>query len=573
MMKIRWLSLIALVVLLVSLVTATAAFAGDDDGNYEFYGTIESLPTTPGWIGDWVVSDVATDRAVHVTVTTSIKQEHGPVALGAYVKVKGWLQADSSVDATKIEVKSNPGGGSGEVKFYGTVVSFPAGWIGDWMVNDGISDRTVHVDAATRIDQEDGPVVVGAYVEVQGTQRTDLSVDATKIEVKRSNGGGGGSQTKFYGTIESLPVTSGWIGDWVVSGTTVHVTAITRIEQEHGIVAVGAYVEVKGSLQIDGSVDATKIEVKMSTGGGGGSYVKFYGTVGSLPATGWIGDWVVSGRTVHVDAITRIEQENGPIVVGAYVEVKGWSQPDGSVNATKIEVKAGPGGGGGGGAYTKFYGTIEGLPATGWIGDWAVSGRTVHVDATTRIEQEHGAVAVGSYVEVKGWSQADGSVNATKIEVKAGAGGSGGSTKFYGTVEQLPASGLVGTWIVSGRTVLVSASTRIDQEDGPVAVGAYVEVEGLLQPDGSVNATKIEVKSSASGGSSGGYVKFYGVIEDLPATGWIGDWLVSGRTVHVDATTRVEEKNGSVRIGASVEVKGIQQADGSVNAAKIEIKS
>ncbi len=144
---------------------------------------------------------------------------------------------------------------------------------------------------------------------------------------------------KFYGTIESLPGTSGWIGDWVVSGRTVHVTAATRIEQEHGPVVVGAYVRVKGWLQGDGSINASKVEVKQSPGGGGGGYVKFYGTVESLPAGGLIGDWTVSGRTVHVTTATRIEQKRGQVRVGAYVEVKGTQQADGSVNATKIEVK------------------------------------------------------------------------------------------------------------------------------------------------------------------------------------------------------------------------------------------
>lgn len=567
-----------LLVLLISLFSATATFADDgDDGNYDFKGTIVSLPATPGWIGDWVVSDVATDRVVHVTATTSIGQEHGPVAVNACVEVKGWLQGAGSVDATKIEtIEPNEclgGDGGGYTEFYGIIESFPVGLIGDWVV----SGTTVHVTAFTQIEQEHGPVTVDACVKVKGLLQGDGSMDASKIETKESSkcGGGGGPHVEFYGTIESLPSTPGWIGDWTVSGRTVHVTASTQIEQEHSLVAVGAYIEVKGTQQADGSIDATRIEVKMAEGGGGGgdgSYTKFYGTIESLPAPGWIGDWVVGGRTVHVDAATRIEQEDGPVAVGAYVEVKGWSQADGSVNAIKIEVKSSPGGGVGGG-HTKFYGTVENLPAAGWVGDWTVSSRTVHVDATTRVEQEHGPVVVGAYVEVKGWIQADGSVNATKIEVKSSPGGGGGSTEFYGTVEQLPVGGLVGTWIVSGRTVVVDASTVIDQEHGPVAVGAYVDVQGLLQADGSVKAIKIEVKRGGGGGGGGGYVKFYGVVEDLPATGLVGDWLVSGRTVHVSATTRIEEEHGTVQIGAYVEVKGTQQADGSVDATKIEVKS
>ncbi len=550
---------------------------GDNPGNQstKFYGTVESLPAS-GLIGEWIVSG----RTVHVSAATQIKQEHGMVVVGAYVEVEGYLQPDNSVNATKIEVKSNSDDGGSNpsvppVKFYGTVESLPAnGLIGDWT----ISGRIVHVSAATRIEQEHGMVTVGAYVEVEGWLQSDNSVNATKVEVKSNSGGGnpGNQVTKFYGTVESLPA-NGLIGDWVVSGYTVHVSAGTRIEQEHGNVGVGAYVEVKGFLQADGSVNATKIEVKISAGSGGRqsrSYVKFYGTIDSLPNTpGWIGEWTVNGRTVRVDTATRIEQEDGIIAVGAYVEVKGWAQADNSIKATKIEVKANPGGVSQGSI--KFYGTVEQLPDTGFTGTWMISGQMVQVSDTTWIEQEHGPAQVGAYVEVYGWLQADGSINATKIEVKSSPSmGNGDDTaKFYGTIEQLPANGFVGTWIVSGRPVQVNNTTWIDQRRGPAQVGAYIEVEGRLQADGSIVATKIEVKASTSGGSASvGFVKFYGVIEDLPANGLIGDWTVNGRIVHVIAGTRIEQEHGSVRMGAFVEVKGTQQADGTVTAHKIEVK-
>ncbi|RME43171.1 MAG: hypothetical protein D6791_16100 [Chloroflexi bacterium] len=508
-MKARLFYILTLLVLLAGLLPTTAAFAdGGNDGNYEFRGTIETLPADI-YNGDWQVSGVT----VHVTPATQIDEERGPVAVGAYVEVKGWLQADGSVDATKIDVKSSPGGGGG--------------------------------------------------------------------------GGDDHGYMKFYGTIESLPDTPGWIGDWIVSGRTVHVTSATQIEQEHGPVAMYAFVEVKGPQQADGSVNATKIEVKIGAGSGGNgrSYTQFYGTIDSMPANGLTGDWSVGGRTVHVDAATRIEQEHGPVAVGVYVEVKGWLEADDSVSAVKIEVKegqsSGSGGSGGGsivGTYTKFYGTVDNYP-DGLVGLWSVSGQSVEVTPTTWIDQEHGPVTQGAYVEVEGWVQTDGTVTATKIEVKDSPGnyGDGSHTKFYGTVEQLPADGLVGTWWVSGRAVQVDSSTWINQEHGTVMVGAYIEVEGMPQTDGSIIATKIEVKSHSAtgGGSSGseGYTKFYGIVESLPAGGsLIGDWVVSGRTVHVDAITRIDQEHGPVQTGVRVEVKGIQNADGTVTAYKIEVK-
>ena len=43
---------------------------------------------------------------------------------------------------------------------------------------------------------------------------------------------------------------------------------------------------------------------------------------------------------------------------------------------------------------------------------------------------------------------------------------------MLGTIEALPAVGLVGDWRVSGRTVIVSVATVLDSEHGAFVVGA-----------------------------------------------------------------------------------------------------
>jgi len=112
----------------------------------------------------------------------------------------------------------------------------------------------------------------------------------------------------FRGAIESLPGT-GVVGDWKVSGKIVHVTAATLLDQEHGAPAVGAFVEVQGATRADGSVDATKIEVKFAPPAGTPAPTEFRGAVESLPAAaGFVGDAVVSSRTIHITTTTRIDQ-------------------------------------------------------------------------------------------------------------------------------------------------------------------------------------------------------------------------------------------------------------------------
>lgn len=386
----------------------------------------------------------------------------------------------------------------GDFEFQGAIQTLPntTGFIGDWTVGG----RTVHVKAATKLKQSDGPIAVGATVKIEGLLLNDGTVNAEEIEVK-SGSSSGGASTKFYGSIEELPNTANRVGDWKVAGRVVHVSATTFIKQEDGPVAVGARVEVEGNQRNDGSVDAYKISTEDESGSSGS--FEFTGTIESLPSTaGRIGEWSVSGRKVIVSAATRIKQEKGLVAVGVVVQVKGTMITGGSVNATDIETKSGTSGGNTGGSFSEFYGKIETLPGTtGQIGLWTVSGRKVNVTASTVIEHPERGITVGASVEVKGAVQADGSINATKIEIKSGAGSPSSGT-LYGKIETLPtAANLVGDWKVAGKTIHVTAATIIERKYGSVVVGAFVEVYGATQTDGSINATKIEVKQGPGNGA------------------------------------------------------------------------
>ena len=66
-----------------------------------------------------------------------------------------------------------------ESKLYGTVQKIPANRIGLWMVNG----REIFVTRDTRIKEEYGKAVTGAYVEVEGTNSGKVFT-ANKIEVK-----------------------------------------------------------------------------------------------------------------------------------------------------------------------------------------------------------------------------------------------------------------------------------------------------------------------------------------------------------------------------------------------------
>jgi hypothetical protein len=309
---------------------------------------------------------------------------------------------------------------------------------------------------------------------------------------------------------------------------------------------------------------------------------KFTGVIESLPSgAGFVGDWRVAGRTVHVTSSTRIEQTDGQVAVGATVKVEGTTRADNSVDAASIEVKEGASSGDGSddsgsddSAQPTFKGTIEILStAAGFIGDWRVGGRTIHVSAATRIETEFGPIAVGAFVEIHGSVRADGSMDATKIETKSNVGGGDGRDELKGTIEALPNTGFIGDWRVSSRTVHVSADTIINQEHGAAAVGASVEVAGTQRADGSIDATRIEVQPSSGDSSGEGQnTNVKGAIQSLPSSGLVGDWTVGGRLVHVVSSTKLNAEHGAFVVGARVKVKGLQMADGSVVATKVQLR-
>jgi len=69
-----------------------------------------------------------------------------------------------------------------ESKLYGTIKKLPAGRVGTWLVNS----REILITGKTKISEEYGKAVVGAYVEVEGTN-TGKVFTASKIAVKRAS--------------------------------------------------------------------------------------------------------------------------------------------------------------------------------------------------------------------------------------------------------------------------------------------------------------------------------------------------------------------------------------------------
>ncbi len=233
----------------------------------------------------------------------------------------------------------------GAWSFHGNVLERPAsGLSGDWR----IADWTVRVTQTTRWTQENGPVSRGACVRVSG-RLLENTVAAEDVEVLSSSGGCGAlsapelQQLKFHGAVQRLPQ-SGLLGDWLVGGRLLRVSAATQMLTGNRQPSMGVCVEAEGQLQnSDGSIAASRIlsqtEVSAcapagATGGGSA----FYGVIESQPAGAGPGDWRIGARTVRVPATASLDLSNGTPAPGACVQVHGSLQPDGILLAARVQV-------------------------------------------------------------------------------------------------------------------------------------------------------------------------------------------------------------------------------------------
>ena len=182
-------------------------------------------------------------------------------------------------------------------------------------------------------------IAVGASVEIEGTTGTDGSITATKVDVTESSEDDSFGEAELHGTVESLPATTGFIGDWVVSGITVHVTAATEVNAEHGTIAVGSFVEVKGLSEADGSITASKVELKNDQGDDEDGDGILTGTLEHSQTGDDTGVWMVSGHRIRVTNQTKIVRNGHSLHKGADLRVSGHWRANGSMRAQRIVVK------------------------------------------------------------------------------------------------------------------------------------------------------------------------------------------------------------------------------------------
>lgn len=275
-------------------------------------------------------------------------------------------------------------------------------------------------------------------------------------------------RVRFSGNIESLP--PDLLGEWVIGGVNVTVTADTVLEPSNSAPKVGDWASVKATCLYDGSLVANKI-LYQDASQIEAHPVEFKGLIQAVEES----SLTVGGILVQTDAQTNMI---GIPIAGFLAQVKGFLQLDSSVLALQITV-LNPSEVG-----TEFEGVIEEFPPSPYVGHWRIGG--IVVLATAGVTEFPGTdPQLGLFAEVSGILSADGLVHAKTIRVLDPTANSvEGIVQLIGENE----------WVIGDTVVGVDENTLIDESRARAATGVQAEATLKDQGDGTLLAIRIRLE-------------------------------------------------------------------------------
>lgn len=502
---------------------------------------------------------------------------------------------------------------AGEINHTGHIESMPvSGLVGNWVVG-GISFVT---NNNTEFRQDKGAFAIGVCAEVEyigsaqpytatkiaSKNSDDCSSNATSTPITPVTGTPSGtpsvtpgatpspgSEREIYGRVQQMP-SPGLIGDWLVNGVTYRSNGATEFEQRSGPFVIGACVKIHYSvgsnpfpvreMRTESTGDCTNNNATpVATPGATSTSTpngerEIYGVVDSMPANR-VGNWVVNGVTYVATTSTEFKAEHGPFAVGVCAKIHAQSNTIREIE-TEHAYRCGGSSGGGdddGSGETELYGILQSFPST-LTGNWNVGGITFLADSNTEFKQREGAFLVGSTVKVHFRTDSNGNNRAREIESRFANDDNGrdddGNGSFegaeghaYGTIDTIP-DNRIGQWQIGGIAYIVGNSTTLAEQDGTFAVGKQVKVEYHLDGNGGRIARKIETTDETGGVTVPTRFKLFGFVDQMPASGFVGGWVVDNIPFTANSNSQFKEKNGLFGLGAYVAIEYSIQNETSV---------
>ena len=320
-------------------------------------------------------------------------------------------------------------------------------------------------------------------------------------------------------------------------------------------------------------------------GGSGGSEGRgeLYAKLDKFPPE-LIGNWVIGSLTFKADANTEFNEKNGPFTLEEFVKVEFVILQDGTFLAKEIKTVGvahdddddGPGHSHGHDRddiehQAVAFGVIDSLPAESGEGVWQIGGVTYTVTISTQLEAQHGLFEQDRNVRVKYWVDEFGNRVAKHIKSMPPAAGGNpqGVLKLVGFVTDMPdeADGFIGEWTVGNVVLVADQSSKFDEEDGMLAVDAFVEVK--YRKDGTtLRIVEMETHVMPGGGDDDHIGKVERMDESMAAAGAAAataTWRIGGNDYVVTDATMV----GNVAAGDTVLVNSYTDASGAQVATRI----
>ncbi len=237
-----------------------------------------------------------------------------------------------------------------------------------------------------------------------------------------------------------------------------------------------------------------------------------------------------------------------------------------------------------------FSDEMEGLvdannvdPNTG-TGTMTVMGQTVEVTVDTVFDSKVtgigsvGQVAAGHIVEVSGYSDGNGNVIATRIELKAQDLNSylsqhASGIEMKGVISNLDTNAM--TFDIGTQTVSYSGATLDDDLSGSLQDGLYVEVKSQQGKDGNgvLIASKVELENGGRMGHDGKAGEEYEMMGALVADPDSDGFQIDGQTILIGNSTKFEGITmDQLAKGDMVKVEGYIDADGNLVATEVKME-
>ena len=306
-------------VVTVTFATESPTVAQNVIGDEAVEGPVDSVNPTAGRL-------VVAGQTVLTDANTSYDNSNGLRTLadiqpGNFVEVSGFLDANGTIRATRIEKKA----AAGETEVHGVVSGKTAN---TFMINDLTVNYTT-VPAIIDDSFQGGTFSNGDFVEVKGTNFAGATLLATKVEPDGLGVGEGGEGIELEdfdeAEIEGFITRFASATDFDVAGIPVRTNGSTVFEDGTAAdLARNVKVEVEGGFDASGVLVANKVDIRRTND------LRVVALVDGVNAGA--NTLSLLGVTARVDSRTRLEDKSdadrepfalSDINVGDYVEVRG----------------------------------------------------------------------------------------------------------------------------------------------------------------------------------------------------------------------------------------------------------